>query len=516
MRKKRTNDEFIKEMKSINSNIEFLSEYTGIKDKIHCKCKIDGYEWYTTPDSLLHGKGCHKCSGKMKKTHEDFLIEMNNIHPNIDVLEEYKNSKTKILCQCKIDKHKWYVKPSNLLIGQGCPKCAGRVKRTQEEFVKEIKLINPSIEIRGTYVDTKTKIECYCPIHNHTWNPTANALLNGQGCILCGYDKLKQLKQYSHEEFVNIMKDRNPNVKILSKYYGKKEKVDVKCDICNYSWSTSGNSLLQGKGCPKCGGSLKKTNEEFESELKNAKPHIIPIEKYNGALTNIKFRCLIHNREWYDTPVHVLRDRGCPECAKESYRELRMKKHDDYVREVKEIHKNIDVIGEYCGANSKILFRCNECGYEWESYPFNILKGCGCPRCARIGNSKLQEKVNEYISKVYQYKLLHEYECNLKPRNPKTNYIMPFDNELVELKLIIEVHGQQHYEITGFTKLTAEHYGTTEDEELEYQKWKDKYKKDYALDNGYSYLEIPYWTEKDESYKTLIDNKINEILQEAV
>ena len=93
---------------------------------------------------------------------------------------------------------------------------------------------------------------------------------------------------------------------------------------------------------------------------------------------------------------------------------------------------------------------------------------------------------------------------------------MPFDNELVELKLIIEVHGQQHYEITGFTKLTAEHYGTTEDEELEYQKWKDKYKKDCALDNGYSYLEIPYWTEKDESYKTLIDNKISEILQEAV
>ena len=197
-------------------------------------------------------------------------------------------------------------------------------------------------------------------------------------------------------------------------------------------------------------------------------------------------------------------------------KDLRMKKHDDYVREVKEIHKNIDVIGEYCGANSKILFRCNECGYEWESYPFNILKGCGCPRCARIGKSKLQEKVNEYISKVYQYKLLHEYECNLKPRNPKTNYIMPFDNELVELKLIIEVHGQQHYEITGFTKLTAEHYGTTEDEELEYQKWKDKYKKDYALDNGYSYLEIPYWTENDESYKTLIDNKINEILKEAV
>ena len=386
---------------------------------------------------------------RKKKTHVEFIEEMKIINSNIEFLDEYKSAKEKISCKCKIDGYEWFATPSNLLQGKGCPKCGGTLKKTHDEFVETIKSLNPSIFILGRYSNNKQHIK-------------------------------------------------------------------VKCDICNYTWFPSGNSLLQGKGCPKCSGNIPKDNDIFVEELKKIKPHIIPLEKYINATTNIKFKCIIHNCKWYDSPSHILNNRGCPECAKESYKDLRMKKHDDYVREVKEIHKNIDVIGEYCGANSKILFRCNECGYEWESYPFNILKGCGCPRCARIGNSKLQEKVNEYISKVYQYKLLHEYECNLKPRNPKTNYIMPFDNELVELKLIIEVHGQQHYEITGFTKLTAEHYGTTEDEELEYQKWKDKYKKDYALDNGYSYLEIPYWTENDESYKTLIDNKINEILKEAV
>jgi len=28
-------------------------------------------------------------------------------------------------------------------------------------------------------------------------------------------------------------------------------------------------------------------------------------------------------------------------------------------------------------------------------------------------------------------------------------------------------------------------------------------------------MQIPYWTEKDETYKILIENKINEILQEV-
>ena len=50
---------------------------------------------------------------------------------------------------------------------------------------------------------------------------------------------------------------------------------------------------------------------------------------------------------------------------------------------------------------------------------------------------------------------------------------------------------------------------------LDYKKIQDNYKKQYALDNGYYYLEIPYWTEKDDSYKALIDNKINEIMKEV-
>ena len=54
---------------------------------------------------------------------------------------------------------------------------------------------------------------------------------------------------------------------------------------------------------------------------------------------------------------------------------------------------------------------------------------------------------------------------------------------------------------------------TTPEYELYYQKLKDRYKKIKAIQQGYFYLEIPYWTDdKDETWKQLINNKLKEIL----
>ena len=49
------------------------------------------------------------------------------------------------------------------------------------------------------------------------------------------------------------------------------------------------------------------------------------------------------------------------------------------------------------------------------------------------------------------------------------------------------------------------------EEAFKYLKWKDNFKKNYALEQGYNYLEIPYWKVKDDSYKELINNKIKEL-----
>ena len=64
----------------------------------------------------------------------------------------------------------------------------------------------------------------------------------------------------------------------------------------------------------------------------------------------------------------------------------RKKTHEEYVQEVLIKNPNIEVIGQYTGANIKIFHKCNFDGYEWEATPGSILYGCGCPKCA--GNIK--------------------------------------------------------------------------------------------------------------------------------
>lgn len=122
--------------------------------------------------------------------------------------------------------------------------------------------------------------------------------------------------------------------------------------------------------------------------------------------------------------------------------------------------------------------------------------------------------MQKYLEDQYNYKVVHEHDCSLKCRNPETNHLLPYDNELIisdDVRVIIECHGEQHYKICGLTKLAAKKENVTPEEALKYVQWKDEYKKQYALSQGYYYLEIPYWSESDESYKTLIDEKLNYI-----
>lgn len=166
----------------------------------------------------------------------------------------------------------------------------------------------------------------------------------------------------------------------------------------------------------------------------------------------------------------------------------------------------------------KVWFKC-KCGKHSDTLRQignAILNDFDCPDCVKERTeSKLEEKVRTYINNELNFKTLHEHKCSILPLNPKTNRPLPYDNEIIDLKLIIEVHGVQHYEITNFANMSARKFNTTPEYELEYLQWKDNYKKQYALDNGYYYLEIPYLAEKDNSYKELIDNKIKEILKEV-
>ena len=162
-------------------------------------------------------------------------------------------------------------------------------------------------------------------------------------------------------------------------------------------------------------------------------------------------------------------------------------------------------------------WKCPDCGYVWTNRVNTMAKSTGCPNCAlHRKNSFYQQLTENYVKEKYPYIIKHENNCSLYPRNPRTNYPMPYDNEVViahNKRLIIEVHGEQHYKINIFIEKIANEKGISPQEALNYIKWKDAYKKQYAIDNGFFYLELPYWTFRDTTYKSIIDDKIQQILQ---
>lgn len=133
-----------------------------------------------------------------------------------------------------------------------------------------------------------------------------------------------------------------------------------------------------------------------------------------------------------------------------------------------------------------------------------------CPKCSdNKTKSSLQRKAEEFIYKEFGYRMLFEDNCTIRPRSKKNkkNCTMPYDIEIPDLKLIIEVQGEQHYQVTGWSKKHADRYRSTPIEELNEQRERDEIKKHYALNNGYNYLAIPYWFEMSDSYKELIRHK---------
>lgn len=164
-------------------------------------------------------------------------------------------------------------------------------------------------------------------------------------------------------------------------------------------------------------------------------------------------------------------------------------------------------------SKKKIIMNCQLCKQKYCIRADHFTNGVRHKGCSLLnGKSNLQRKVEEYISNTYsQYTLLHENNCTLIPKSPLTNYNMYFDNEIKELKLIIEVHGEQHYKSCSWDKYKAKKNGTTQNDVFQQRQFYDRYKKDFALNHNYFYLEIPYWVEKDDCYKKLIDDKVKEI-----
>ena len=221
--------------------------------------------------------------------------------------------------------------PHAHLIGQGCPRCAGRHKYTTGEFIDRAK------EIHGDkydyskveYVNNNTKVCIVCPEHGEFWQ-TPHKHLCGRGCHKCGNIKRDNNKRDTKELFIEKARKVHGG-----KYdYSKVEYVNTMTKVCII--------------CPKHG-------------------------------------------EFWQTPIQHISGYGCKECRKELLHDKFVFTTDEFIKRAKEIHGDKYDYSkvEYDGMHKNVCIICPKHGEFWQK-PYSHLTNKGCPSC---GESKMEKYI---------------------------------------------------------------------------------------------------------------------------
>lgn len=167
-KQRRTHEEYVIEVAKINSNINVIGKYINARKPILHQCKIDNYQWIAAPTNILNGHGCPICAGYKKKTHEEYVKELADINCDIEVIGEYIDSLTPILHKCKVDGYEWTARPSALLYGEGCPKC--KTSKGEKAIANWLNNKNILYDSQYTFNDCKDKnmlpFDFYLPDYN--------------------------------------------------------------------------------------------------------------------------------------------------------------------------------------------------------------------------------------------------------------------------------------------------------------------------------------------------------------
>lgn len=194
-----------------------------------------------------------------------------------------------------------------------------RKKKTHMEYVNELKIKNPDVEVIGEYINANTKIMHHCLIHDIFWETSPSRVLDGHGCQQCRIEKFKASNTKTNDEYTEEVKLKNPNIEVIGKYVDARTKILHKCSKHNVVWNALPSNILKGCGCHQClkdkiGDKNGASHNEYVVKLAQINPSIIVLEEYLSTEVKIKHKCTVCGHEWKAKPGNILAGKGCPKC----------------------------------------------------------------------------------------------------------------------------------------------------------------------------------------------------------
>lgn len=287
MRRKKTQKEFIEELKEKNPTIQCIDTYKTIHEKIKFKCLTCKYEWFDSPSHVLNGRGCHRCNKKIRKTHEEFIDEANKkFNGDIKILSKYKGVDSPIDCMCLIHRNKWTTTPATLMFGNyGCKLCANkangdRCRRTTEQFKEKLlQVTKGEYEICEPYINSKTAILFKHNKCKNTFKMQPDNFLCGQRCPHC------VIPTKGEQRIIDFLKSHNEKYTFQKSY---EDLRGINDGLLSYDiYLDNKNVLIEYQGQFHDGTAFKEDNYKFYRQQEHDKRKRQYAKEHNIKLLEI-------------------------------------------------------------------------------------------------------------------------------------------------------------------------------------------------------------------------------------
>ncbi len=317
----------------------------------------------------------------------------------------YPNSSRKAHWKCKECRYQWEAVIGSRNQGYGCPRCSNRENYTTEEWIRKAK------EIHGdkydysivNYVNSKTPVTIICSNHGE-FEQMPSEHIGGKGCKYCAHQAF-----HPNDSFANIAPEIATEWDYeLNKDSGYTPETIGIDSVKQFYWhcnngkphsyhATIASRVNRHTGCAVCHGK----QIAYDSSVEYKCPELIkewcdfndlkPSEISCGSEIKVWWKCNNPIHKPYQASIYsrVHLHSGCPECSGN------IKSDASYREELAQYFPNIELLNEYKKSSERVTCRCKLCGYEWDAFPYNLLKhkkgctNCNAPRNDKLNNEKM-------------------------------------------------------------------------------------------------------------------------------
>lgn len=192
-----TNEEY--DLRLVKLNLKRLDDYIDSRTSIRHECNHCSKIYKVKPKEISR----ISCDCILKGTEYRKKIKSKDL----ELLENYKNIKTKLLHKCLNCNNNFKTTPKTILQSKiGCPCCAGK-KFTEEKYKS---LLPENIRLKGQYIDSSKHTTHECLECGYEWITKPNYILHMScGCPECASSKGEKLiQQYLNDLNLIFIKEK--------------------------------------------------------------------------------------------------------------------------------------------------------------------------------------------------------------------------------------------------------------------------------------------------------------------